>query len=77
MPELGGDIPLAACLAETKLAGYGWWWRRSRIRASQERGEVAGTYDAMVAAHVQALSADGVTAALRARHADREIKTAG
>ena len=59
---------------------------RAGVRALQERDavvedwlrdEVAETYDATIAAPGQAVSADRVTAALRARHADREKKTAG
>ena len=49
MPELGGDIPLATCLAETKLAGY----------AGTEMGgkfpRVAGELGPLLAGHGLAL----------------------
>lgn len=45
MPELGGDIPLATCLAETKLAGYAGTEMGGKFpRTAAELGPVLAGY---------------------------------
>ena len=70
VPELGGDTPLATCLAETKLAGYagielgGKFPRRSdelrTVLAQHQLALVSGWYDGRMLEHEVAQEFDAV-----------------